>query len=56
VEYRVRRFPDRPMGDHGLHACLARAGVLAPGTTSERMQCTRHGIRPVSVSSTPPGT
>ncbi len=34
VEYRVRRFPDKPMSDHGLHAwwygCLQRAGIVAP--------------------------
>ena len=40
-------LPDQPMGDHGLHdwwyACLARAGVVAPGTTSgERMHKARH--------------
>jgi integrase len=47
VEYRVRRWPDQPMGDHGLHswwyACLERAGLVAPGTTSgERMHKARH--------------
>ena len=47
VEYRVRRFPDKPMGDHGLHTwwygCLERAGVVASGTTSgERMHKARH--------------
>jgi integrase len=47
VEWRVRRFPDKPMGDHGLHtwwyACLERAGVVAHGTTSgERMHKARH--------------
>ena len=47
VEYRVRRFPDKPMGDHGLHnwwyACLERAGIVEPGTTSgERMHKARH--------------
>ena len=35
------------MGDHGLHdwwyACLERAGIVAPGTTSgERMHKARH--------------
>ena len=47
VEYQVRRFPDKPMSDHGLHdwwyACLERAGVVEPGTTSgERMHKARH--------------
>lgn len=42
-----RRFPDKPMGDHGMHkwwyACLERAGVVAEGTTSgERMHKARH--------------
>lgn len=43
----VRRFPDKPMSDHGLHAwwyrCLTKAGVVAEGTTSgERMHKARH--------------
>jgi site-specific recombinase XerC len=47
VEYRVRRFPDKPMGDHGLHdwwyGCLERAGIVTPGTTrGERMHKARH--------------
>jgi site-specific recombinase XerC len=47
TEYRTRRFPDRPMGDHGLHdwwyGCLERAGIVAHGTTSgERMHKARH--------------
>ncbi len=47
VEWRIRRFPEKPMGDHGLHtwwyACLERAGVVAQGTTSgERMHKARH--------------
>ena len=55
VEYRVRRFPDKPMSDHGLHdwwyACLERAGVVEPGTTSgERMH--KAGTPPASVFST----
>lgn len=31
----VRRFPDKPMSDHGMHrwwyGCLARAGIVPPG-------------------------
>ena len=47
VEYRIHRWPDQPMGDHGLHdwwyACLERAGIVAVGTTSgERMHKARH--------------
>jgi len=47
VEYRVHRFPDEPMGVHGMHdwwyRCLTRAGVVDPGTTSgERMHKARH--------------
>ena len=47
TEYRTRRFPDRPMGDHGLHdwwyGCLEGAGIVAHGTTSgERMHKARH--------------
>jgi integrase/recombinase XerC len=43
----VRRFPDKPMSDHGLHKwwyrCLAKAGVVEEGTTSgERMHKARH--------------
>jgi integrase/recombinase XerC len=43
----VRRFPDKPLTDHGLHAwwyrCLATAGIVAEGTTSgERMHKARH--------------
>jgi hypothetical protein len=54
VRLRERRFPDKPMGDHGLHdwwyGCLARAGVVAPGTTSgERMH---NGTPPGNVCST----
>lgn len=43
----VRRFPDKQMGDHGMHLwwyrCLERAGVVAKGETSgERMHKARH--------------
>ena len=43
----VIRFPDKPMGDHGLHdwwyRCLTAAGVVPTGTTSgERMHKARH--------------
>lgn len=43
----LHRFPDKPMGDHGLHdwwyGCLARAGVVEPGKThGERMHKARH--------------
>lgn len=43
----VVRFPDKPMGVHGMHlwwyGCLERAGVVAIGTTSgERMHKARH--------------
>jgi integrase/recombinase XerC len=43
----VRRFPDKPMADHGMHrwwyACLERAGIVPVGTTSgERMHKARH--------------
>jgi site-specific recombinase XerC len=43
----LRRFPDEPMGVHGLHSwwyrCLTHAGVVAEGTTSgERMHKARH--------------
>jgi integrase/recombinase XerC len=43
----VRRFPDKPMGVHGMHlwwyGCLERAGIVAEGTTSgERMHKARH--------------
>jgi integrase/recombinase XerC len=43
----VRRFPDKPMSDHGMHSwwyrCLTRAGVVAEGTESgERMHKARH--------------
>lgn len=43
----VRRFPDMPMADHGLHRWwygrLADAGVVASGTSSgERMHKARH--------------
>ena len=43
----VVRFPDRPMGVHGMHlwwyGCLERAGIVALGTTSgERMHKARH--------------
>lgn len=41
------RFPDKPMGAHGLHnwwyRCLERASVVPQGTTSgERMHKARH--------------
>jgi site-specific recombinase XerC len=43
----VVRFPDKPMGVHGMHlwwyGCLERAGVVPSGTTSgERMHKARH--------------
>lgn len=43
----ARRFPDKPLGAHGLHSwwyrCLARAGVVVEGTSSgERMHKARH--------------
>jgi integrase/recombinase XerC len=43
----VRRFPDKPLGDHGLHDWwyrrLADAGIVPEGTTSgERMHKARH--------------
>jgi site-specific recombinase XerC len=43
----MHRFPEKPMGGHGLHdwwyACLARAGIVSEGTTSgERMHKARH--------------
>jgi len=43
----LRRFPDKPMGEHGMHdwwyACLTRAGIVAEGTTSgEHMHKARH--------------
>jgi integrase/recombinase XerC len=44
---RSHRFPEKPMTAHGLHKwwyrCLARAGVVAEGTSSgERMHKARH--------------
>jgi site-specific recombinase XerC len=43
----MHAFPDQPMGVHGLHdwwyGCLARAGIVAEGTTrGERMHKARH--------------
>lgn len=43
----VSRYPDQPRGQHGLHLwwyrCLARAGVVEPGTTrGRRMHAARH--------------
>jgi integrase/recombinase XerC len=43
----VRRFPEKPMSDHGLHrwwyGCLERAGLVARGTLAgERMHKARH--------------
>jgi integrase/recombinase XerC len=43
----LRRFPDKPMGAHGMHLwwyhCLEAAGVVPRGTTSgERMHKARH--------------
>jgi len=43
----VRRFPDKQIGEHGLHDWwyrrLQRAGIVAPGVTSgERMHKARH--------------
>lgn len=42
-----RRFPDKPLSDHGLHdwwyRCLSNAGIVATGTTSgEHMHKARH--------------
>ena len=42
-----RVFPDKPMGDHGLHSwwyrCLVNAGIVPQGTESgERMHKARH--------------
>jgi integrase len=47
IGYRVRRFPDKPMGDQGLHnwwyGCLERSGIVAAGRPSgERMHEARH--------------
>jgi site-specific recombinase XerC len=57
VEFTVQRFPDQPMGAHGLHdwwyRCLQRAGVVDAGATSgERMHKARHtaGQRVLDVS------
>lgn len=46
-KFEVKTYPEQPMGDHGLHnwwyRCLARAGLVAEGTTSgERMHKARH--------------
>lgn len=43
----IHRFPEKPMGDHGLHdwwyGCLERAGVVSVGVTSgEKMHKARH--------------
>jgi integrase/recombinase XerC len=43
----VVRFPDKPMGVHGMHlwwyGCLERGGIVVEGTTSgERMHKARH--------------
>jgi integrase len=40
-------YPDKPMGDHGLHdwwyGCLQRAGLVAAGRTrGEKMHKARH--------------
>jgi len=47
LTFGLRVWPDKPMGDHGLHdwwyARLAAAGVVEPGVTSgERMHKARH--------------
>jgi integrase len=47
AEFRVRRWPEKRMGVHGLHdwwyARLAAAGIVAAGTTAgERMHKARH--------------
>jgi site-specific recombinase XerC len=47
TSYEIVRFPEQPMGDHGLHnwwyRCLERAGIVAEGVTSgERMHKARH--------------
>ena len=47
VEYRITRFPEQPMGEHGAHdwwyRCLARAGVVPEGTTrGEKMHHARY--------------
>ncbi len=53
----VVRFPEKPMGVHGMHlwwyGCLERAGIVVEGTTSgERMHKARHtaGQRVLDVS------
>jgi integrase len=43
----MHRFPEQPMGGHGLHSwwyrCLAKAGIVASGRESgERMHKARH--------------
>lgn len=43
----LRRFPDQPMGAHGMHSwwyrCLTEAGIVAMGTTKgEKMHKARH--------------
>ena len=43
----MRRYPEKPMGSHGVHAwwyrCLANAGIVVGGTTSgERIHKARH--------------
>jgi site-specific recombinase XerC len=57
VEYRVRRWPEDPMGVHGLHdwwyRCLERAEIVESGVTAgERMHKARHsaGQRILDVS------
>ena len=47
LEYRTRRWPEEPMGEHGLHdwwyRCMARAGIVPEGVTAgERMHKARH--------------
>jgi site-specific recombinase XerC len=47
VEFKVTRFPEEPMGAHGLHKwwyrCLARAGLVPQGVQSgEKMHKARH--------------
>lgn len=53
----LRRFPDKPMGDHGLHnwwyRCLENAGVVPAGTTrGEHMHKARHTAGQVMLDKT----
>jgi hypothetical protein len=58
----VRRYPAKPMSGHAAHdwwyRCLATAGIVAPGTTSdERMHKSRHtaGQRVLDATRQPQG-